>query len=90
MIRWSSPMSNTSCSSELPMTASRCRISPECPARLLRAIGTKAKVVNGKVQFQTLAIRRLHQYDGMDLDKFLAIVRERIAVFSEYKMMRQQ
>jgi len=27
---------------------------------------------------------------GMDLDKFLAIVRERIAVFSEYKMMRQQ
>ena len=53
-------------------------------------IWTKAKVVNGKIQFQAHAIRRLHQYDGMDLDKFLAIVRERIAMFSEYKMMRQQ
>ena len=53
-------------------------------------IWTKAKVVNDKIRFQAHAIRRLHQYDGMDLDKFLAIVRERIAMLSEYKMMRQQ
>jgi hypothetical protein len=53
-------------------------------------IWTKAKVVDGKIQFQAKATRRLHQYDGMDLDKFLAIVRERIAMFSEYKMLRGQ
>jgi hypothetical protein len=53
-------------------------------------IWTKAKVLNGKVQFQARATRRLHQYDGMDLDRFLAIVREQIAILSGYKMLRQQ
>jgi hypothetical protein len=53
-------------------------------------IWTKAKVVNGKIQFQARATRRLHQYDGMELDEFMAIVRERIATFSGYKMLRGQ
>ena len=57
---------------------------------IVPGIWTKAKVVNGKIQFQARAIWRLHQYDGMDLDKFLAIVRERIALFSGYKMLRGQ
>lgn len=57
---------------------------------IVPGIWTKAKVVNGRIQFQGRATRRLHQYDGMDLDKFLDIVRERIALFSGYKMLRGQ
>jgi hypothetical protein len=53
-------------------------------------IWTKAKVVNGKIQFQERATRRLHQFDGTNLDEFFAIVRERIATFSGYKMLRGQ
>ena len=64
------------------------------PSRVSRYIApgiwTKAKVVHGKIQFQARAMPRLHPYDGMDLDKFLDIVRERIAMFSGYKMLRQQ
>jgi hypothetical protein len=60
------------------------------PRYIAPGIWTKAKITNGKIQFQPRANHGLHKYDGMDVNSFLAIVRDRITVLSGYKMLHEK